>query len=156
MSNKINASGKFNLNGAIDLSPEQRNLVETFQGIHLVLGGPKTGKSTVLGYRVAHMIDCGIDPASILILTPTKKSALNAFTCAAKLIGSRVNGVTSSSFYSFAYKISHTYNDESIPVAALDSADELGLIELMLHTDYFTNIPITKEALYDNIQSRIR
>ena len=60
---------------SIRLNEAQRQAVQTIDGPVLVIAGAGTGKTATLTARVAHMIEQGIDPKSILLLTFTRKAA---------------------------------------------------------------------------------
>jgi DNA helicase-2/ATP-dependent DNA helicase PcrA len=80
---------KLSLDYAQALNPQQLSAVTAEDGPALVIAGAGSGKTRTLIYRVAYLIDKGVDPGSILLVTFTRKSAQEMLHRAGLLIGSR-------------------------------------------------------------------
>ena len=58
-----------------ELNEEQRTAASQTEGAIMVVAGAGSGKTRTLTYRVAHLLEKGISPFSILLLTFTNKAA---------------------------------------------------------------------------------
>lgn len=72
---------------AAALNPQQLAAATAGDGPSLVIAGAGSGKTRTLVYRVAYLIDSGVDPSNILLLTFTRKSAQEMLERAGDLIG---------------------------------------------------------------------
>lgn len=90
---------------AEELNPAQLEAVMHTSGPALVLAGAGTGKTRTLVYRVARLVEDGIPPESILLLTFTRKSASEMLRRATALLDGRCERVAGGTFHSFAHSI---------------------------------------------------
>jgi len=87
-----------------DLNPAQWEAVKTTEGPLLVIAGAGSGKTRTIVYRLAHLVDEGASPNSILLLTFTRKAAGEMLERAGILLGmGGLTGVAGGTFHSFAY-----------------------------------------------------
>lgn len=85
-----------------ELNPSQYEAVSSTEGAYLVIAGAGTGKTRTLVYRVARLIEMGIDPKSILLLTFTRKAAREMMNRSAILLDNRCSKINGGTFHSFA------------------------------------------------------
>ncbi len=93
---------KLSLDYARALNAQQYAAVTAGDGPALVIAGAGSGKTRTLVHRVAYLIDSGVDPSHILLLTFTRKSSEEMLGRVGGLIGSRSQRVCGGTFHSVA------------------------------------------------------
>ena len=88
-----------------ELNEVQRKAVTHIKGPVLVVAGPGSGKTRVLTYRIAHLIESGILPYQILALTFTNKAAREMKKRIEKVVGAKANSVWAGTFHSIFARI---------------------------------------------------
>lgn len=90
------------------LNPAQYEAVRTLDGAVLVIAGAGSGKTRAIEYRVLQMVESGVRPESILLLTFTRKASHEMLSRATKHDG-RCRAVEGGTFHSFAFKTLKKY-----------------------------------------------
>lgn len=122
-----------------ELNNEQLIAVTTTDVPLLVIAGAGSGKTRVITYKVCYLIENGINPNSILLLTFTKKAAQEMLDRVNKLLKNKIGGnVLGGTFHSFANYILRSYsnvigikNNFTI-IDTTDSADIFSLLKYEL------------------------
>ena len=84
------------------LNPSQLEAVTHTAGPLLVIAGAGSGKTRTLTYRAAYLVEKGVSPSAILLLTFTRKSSQEMLRRAAQLLDDRCEKISGGTFHSFA------------------------------------------------------
>lgn len=133
----VGPSGRaYRIDYAKELNAAQYAAVMHDKGPALVLAGAGTGKTRTLTYRVARLVEDGTDPASVLLLTFTRKAAREMLRRAGSLLDGRCDTVAGGTFHALANLVLRRYGaTSSIGLASnftvLDQGDAEDVMNLV-------------------------
>ena len=90
---------------AAELNPQQLAAVQAPPGPALVIAGAGSGKTRTLTYRVAYLLENGISPSNILLLTFTNKASREMLERVEALLPDRTAGLWGGTFHSIGNRI---------------------------------------------------
>ena len=90
---------------AAELNPEQAAAATHGDGPLLVIAGAGTGKTRTLVYRVAHLLQRGVRPERVLLLTFTRRAAQEMLARVERLVGSSSRQVHGGTFHATAHRL---------------------------------------------------
>ena len=118
-----------------ELNPQQLAAVTTLDFPLLVIAGAGSGKTRVITYKVSYLIENGLNPSEILLLTFTRKAANEMLERVQKLLGDKsISGVLGGTFHGFSNNILRKYgNLIGIPnnFTIIDTEDTKDIIDLL-------------------------
>src|SRR5712692_5940849 len=100
---------RFQIDYKNELNPAQYEAATSINSPHLIIAGAGTGKTRTIVYRVAHLVELGVKPEHILLLTFTRRAAQEMLRRAAILLDARCENVSGGTFHSFANMILRKY-----------------------------------------------
>ena len=118
---------------AAELNPEQGAAAVYESGPLLIVAGAGSGKTRTLVYRVAHLIDRGVKPDRILLLTFTRRAAQEMLSRAERLVGAASARVHGGTFHSTGHRLLRQFGPAAgLPrdFSIMDQADSVALMQL--------------------------
>jgi DNA helicase II / ATP-dependent DNA helicase PcrA len=116
-----------------ELNPEQAAAATHGTGPLLIIAGAGTGKTRTLVYRVAHLIERGVAPERILLLTFTRRAAGEMLARAERLVGSASARVAGGTFHATGHSLLRQFGPEAglaRDFSIMDQGDAEDLIQL--------------------------
>ncbi len=116
------------------LNLPQYEAVTTMQGPVLVIAGAGSGKTRTLVYRVAYLIERGVPPEEILLLTFTRKSAAEMLARGSELLDGSCRRVVGGTFHAVASSILRRYGHllgYTPQFTIIDRGDAEGIVNLL-------------------------
>ena len=120
---------------AAELNPQQLAAVTAAPGPSLVIAGAGSGKTRTLTYRVAYLLENGIDPRNILLLTFTNKAAREMLSRVANLLPVDASGLWGGTFHSIGNRILRRHGSAlgySSAFTIMDREDQKDLIDAVV------------------------
>jgi DNA helicase-2/ATP-dependent DNA helicase PcrA len=120
---------------AAELNEQQLAAVTAAPGPLLVIAGAGSGKTRTLTYRVAYLLENGIDPRNILLLTFTNKAAREMLARVANLLPVDASGLWGGTFHSIGNRILRRHGTAlgySSGFTIMDREDQKDLIEAVV------------------------
>lgn len=117
-----------------ELNTPQREAVTTTEGPLLVIAGAGSGKTRTLVYRVAYLLEKGIDPEKILLLTFTRKSSQEMLWRAGQLLNETCRRVVGGTFHGIANMLLRRHGHHlgfGSSFTIIDRADAEGIVNLL-------------------------
>ena len=136
------------------LNEQQRKAVTHVDGPLLIFAGPGTGKTRVITYRVAHLIESGVPPWSILAVTFTNKAAAEMRKRIKQLVGNSAGKVNVGTFHAQALYILRRniqHLGRELDFTVYDAADQLHLIKQIVSQEKINTQPFSSQAICDAI-----
>ncbi len=116
-----------------EMNLSQFEAVSSGDGPVLVIAGAGSGKTRTIVYRVAWLVDHGVDPSSILLLTFTRKASQEMLGRAIRLLDNRVALVSGGTFHSVGASILRKYSrfiDLESSFTILDQSDSHDVLDM--------------------------
>jgi DNA helicase-2/ATP-dependent DNA helicase PcrA len=120
-----------------ELNQEQLNVVLHGDGACLVLAGAGSGKTRTITYRVAYLLERGVSPESILLVTFTNKAAKEMLSRVEGLLGRFPTGLWGGTFHAIANRLLRIYGSQlgyTNNFTILDQEDAKTLIKVCIKT----------------------
>ena len=105
MLQRVPVSASIHVDYAAELNEQQLAAVTAPTGPLLVIAGAGSGKTRTLTYRVAYLLENGIDPRNILLLTFTNKAAREMLNRVANLLPVDASGLWGGTFHAIGNRI---------------------------------------------------
>ncbi len=131
---ELEVPARFTLDYADALNEQQYAAVTAGNGAFLVIAGAGTGKTRTLIYRLAYLVESGILPEHILLLTFTRRAASEMLARASNLLDGRCQRVQGGTFHAYCLSVLRRYATrlgypENFTI--LDSSDAADVVDVV-------------------------
>jgi ATP-dependent DNA helicase UvrD/PcrA len=130
-------STSIHIDYAAELNAQQLAAVTAQPGPQLIIAGAGSGKTRTLTYRVAYLLENGIDPRNILLLTFTNKAARQMLDRVANLLPIDASGIWGGTFHSVGNRMLRRHGSAlgyNSGFTIMDREDQKDLINTVVAT----------------------
>ncbi len=142
------------------LNPKQQEAVTHVEGPLLVLAGAGSGKTRVITYRVAYLINaCGVSPWNILAVTFTNKAAGEMRERIHQLVSEKAEGVWVSTFHSLCARLIRQHVDKldlQQGFTIYDRSDQMTVVRKAMEESTYQDSRSLKPATFLNAISKAK
>ena len=140
-----------------ELNPKQQEAVTNVEGPCLVIAGAGSGKTKVLTYKIAYLLqEKSVKPWNILAITFTNKAANEMKERAAALIGENINDLWLGTFHAICVRILRKFIDRlgfDTSFAIFDTTDQKTLVKNCLKDLNIDNKLFTEKSVLNEISN---
>jgi len=143
------------------LNESQLKAVMHDNGPALLVAGAGTGKTRTLVYRVARLVESGVDPTQILLLTFTRRAAFEMIRRASQILDERCRRVEGGTFHHYCSKILHEhapkfgYPEQFTIIDTADAMDAINLLRSRLNVQKNAKRFPKKSTIYNIISTSV-
>ena len=144
LNTNVPPSGGTRIDYAAELNEQQLGAVTSPGGAALVIAGAGSGKTRTLTYRVAWLLEHGVKPWQILLLTFTNKASREMTGRVSELLGPDADGIWGGTFHSIGNRILRRHADVigfKSSFSILDREDQSDLLKSVVND---TGVPRDK------------
>ncbi len=138
------------------LNPAQREAALHTEGPLMIIAGAGSGKTRVIMYRIAHLIQKGVDPFHILALTFTNKAAKEMRDRIGKIVGTEAKSIWMGTFHSIFAKILRIEADKigyTSNFTIYDTDDSKSLLKTIIKEQQLDDKLYNVNYVYNRISS---
>ncbi len=120
-----------------ELNQNQQEAVQNVEGASLIIAGAGSGKTRVLTYKIAYLLDLGYKPYNVLALTFTNKAAKEMKERIVKLVGTAASDIWMGTFHSMFLRIlrkEHSAIKYPLNFTIYDNVDSKSVIRDIIKT----------------------
>ena len=133
---------------------EQTKIINHKDGTAYVVAGAGTGKTYTMAGRVQALIESGVRPENILVLTFTNAAASEMKGRLKKNIGPQADLITACTYHSFCNILMHRYGVPSYSFTILDTSSDEDLIKFVKTNSPYADIKLPRASILKAIFSQ--